>query len=769
MSSCAHTVARRLELRDGTFVFLCLRILSLAFAAIGLLGFRCAALGRTTYVYILDGGPPSSHSEGQLFSNAQSAYSGIPGFIIEIYNSDQTRRDDRSHTLVQDIGAQPLDSDTYVFAWSYGVYNVNAFIDAGMIIDVLYTIDGTTGPYSPVSLDLGALAEVVVNCVSGDSMLYGGSHQVSRSIDYSEFDFTTFTQHTEFLNYLESNFHILESLMNQAKRTALLDQGQPSGNPPESIGNSGEGGTESYPLWAFHGGPQYVSNSIRQLDLTPLTSLNDMLPTNGPNGELAITTSPPVVGITTAIAATGRNYIDTNTDTSVAGIFLTETVTNIYEHDYVVCRRVHGYDISEIAPFGYRGYFWWLISATNESNGYSEVAVPFIVYTRGTNAFIDSQYLVNLYAAKSFDHVYNFQIWAGSILEAAGLLDLVVQQVSEHFNVQYDNTNSYSYPPVIVRTAEYVAPYIRVDVVNRTTNSINVSFAGPVWTEPNFASESLFSNTVTILPGEQTNDLPVGCLHDAVMYVETPALSDKFYLASGYWFPFDDTSAGGTSSVSFQQQSLGNPLIPNTAYWFANPPAVNIEGNVTTNLSYSYVGVGYSLDPNNNPVDISAATGVGFWTKGDGRQYRVKVESTSVTNGDYHGYNFIAPTNWTMIEVPFSDLQQQSFGPPAVLDLHHVQTISFVTTERPYDPVFSIDRLALLGTPNPPLAISGSGSNVTLIWPNSASTFDLEGTSTLPLFLFETNIALRPQILGTNYSLDLPATNSVAFFRLRRD
>jgi len=704
-----------------------------------------------------------------MFDAAAAAYSSIPGLVIRVYNSNQKLRDNDSETLAQDIAAQPADSLTFVFAWSWGVYNVNAFIQANAPIDTLYTIDGTTGPNSPVKLNLGSLASTVINMRSSgldDLSLYGTEQNVANNVNYESI-WTGFKNHGEFLDYLDNTFGLLDRFLRVSGTTAEVQQHQPV-DLGSSIGDSGEGGTESLPLWAF----QPASNApagVRPLDLTPVTSLNDLLPSSGPNGESANITSPPVVGVTTAMAATGRNYIDASSDASMAGVFLAETGTNIYEHDYVVCRRAHGYSVSEIAPVNYRGNFWWLISATNSATGDSEIAIPFVLCVSGTNVHVDSQYLVDLYGPKTFDKVYNFQIWAVSLPEATGLLDLVLQQISQHFNVQFDNTVTNSYPPVIVSSARYVAPNIRVDVINRTTNSIAVSFAGPVWTQPNFTSESIFSNVVTLQPGEQIIDLPVGGLHDAVIYVETGGLSDKFYISSGYWFPFDDTSSGGTSSIAFQQQPMLNSLIPQTAFWFANPPAVNLQAHITSTLSWSYAGLGYSLDPDNNPIDVSSATGIGFWTKGDKRHYLVKLESASITDGDYYGYTFVAPTNWTMVTVPFSALRQAGTGQPKPLSLKDVRTISFVTTERPYDAILSVDRVALLGVASPPLSISGSASNVTLVWPNAASTFVLNLASAPQSLQSGTTVTLRPQIFGTNYSLDLPATNSAIFFRLQRN
>jgi hypothetical protein len=122
-----------------------------------------------------------------------------------------------------------------------------------------------------------------------------------------------------------------------------------------------------------------------------------------------------------------------------------------------------------------------------------------------------------------------------------------------------------------------------------------------------------------------------------------------------------------------------------------------------------------------------------------------------------------------MITAPFPALHQAGTGQPKPLSLKDVRTISFVTTERPYDAVLSVDRVALLGVASPPLAISGNASNVTLVWPNAASTFVLNSASASQSLQSGTTVTLRPQIFGTNYSLDLPATNLATFFRLQRN
>ena len=732
----------------------------------------------TTYVYLLDGGYPDGTgplgpANTKEINDAAAKYGSTRGMVIRVYNSDTTLRGNPQESLDTDIAAQPVGTATFVFAWSYGVANVNFFVARQRPIDLLYTIDGFT-EFGPVGLTLGSMAADVENYISGLPGMQGTSHSVDSGVTYHEISFNGANiPHVvigvgSFLQFLQQKVGIVDGFMMQARANAYNEAGVPP-VMEGATGASGQGGTESFPLWAFQHVVRPGRTNLHPLDLIPVTNVFDLLPDKGPNNESGMTTFPPVIGITTAIAAAGRDYVDTNSAARVAGMFLAETATNIYEHDYLVCRRVHGYDISEVCPFAYRAASWWLIAAHNAANNSSEIAIPFIVYIRGTNAIIDSQYLMDLYAPQSFDKIYNYQIWAYSLPEALGLLDLAVQRLSTHFSVAFKNTRAEAYPSVIVQSASYVAPNIRVDVVNRTTNSININFAGPVWTEPSFSSESIYTNSVQLQEGKQTIELPVGGLHDAVIYVANGGLHDKFYVSSGYWFSFDDRSSGGSSSVGFQQQPMINALIPTTAYWFANPPTIHLQGHVTGALSYSYVGVGYSIDPANGPVDLSSATGVGFWALGDGRRYRVKVESASVKDGDHFGFSFIAPTNWTIVEIPFSAMSQEGWGVPATLDLKQVQTVSFVTTERPYNPSFSIDRLAFLGQSSPPISVSMKGPHVNLMWPNSASTFGINSASALKTLSGESPTMIRPKILGTNYSLDLPATNSAMFFQLIRN
>jgi hypothetical protein len=67
----------------------------------------------------------------------------------------------------------------------------------------------------------------------------------------------------------------------------------------------------------------------------------------------------------------------------------------------------------------------------------------------------------------------------------------------------------------------------------------------------------------------------------------------------------------------------------------------------------------------------------------------------------------------------------------------------------------------------PPLGITLSGTSVALSWPTNSGLFNLQGSITLGSGGW-TTVPANPAVSGTNYSVSIPITNSVRFFRLSR-
>jgi len=111
------------------------------------------------------------------------------------------------------------------------------------------------------------------------------------------------------------------------------------------------------------------------------------------------------------------------------------------------------------------------------------------------------------------------------------------------------------------------------------------------------------------------------------------------------WTLTTDSYAGGTSTGDVAVVDGG-----------ANGSAKSLRmtGRITDAVAYAWSGAMWSPGAAPmQPADLSSTTGVTFWTKGDGRTYRVLVFAQG------HGmtpllHDFVAPAEWTQRVVPWS-------------------------------------------------------------------------------------------------------------------
>jgi hypothetical protein len=64
------------------------------------------------------------------------------------------------------------------------------------------------------------------------------------------------------------------------------------------------------------------------------------------------------------------------------------------------------------------------------------------------------------------------------------------------------------------------------------------------------------------------------------------------------------------------------------------------------------------------------------------------------------------------------------------------------------------------------MAVSMSGKNLTMSWPVASAGYTLQSCTNLAPANWEAVSSPAPQIVGTNYQVTLPATNTAQFFRL---
>ncbi len=97
--------------------------------------------------------------------------------------------------------------------------------------------------------------------------------------------------------------------------------------------------------------------------------------------------------------------------------------------------------------------------------------------------------------------------------------------------------------------------------------------------------------------------------------------------------------------------------------------AVSVAGNEGTGGYTNYqsaLSSGYP--PTAYDLAADGVVGLQFWIYGDGKTYRVMVDSAAVTAYDYYGINVTPPAGvWTFYQVPFSSMTRQGWGGQATL------------------------------------------------------------------------------------------------------
>ncbi len=171
----------------------------------------------------------------------------------------------------------------------------------------------------------------------------------------------------------------------------------------------------------------------------------------------------------------------------------------------------------------------------------------------------------------------------------------------------------------------------------------------------------------------------------------------------------------------------------------------------TGTIYYPCVGLGTNVDRVTSTTrDVSAFSGFVMAIKGDGtHQYSLRFMPNSVTNTGYNDfkYTFIPPTTWTQMQIPFSDLTQETGWGTKVsltLVLQHLLQINWQT----YDYGHAVD-----------LSIDDVGFYPSLGWtPTPINTKTVTPTLTPPPAIPTMTITPTPSPTITN--TPLPSTST---------
>ena len=168
---------------------------------------------------------------------------------------------------------------------------------------------------------------------------------------------------------------------------------------------------------------------------------------------------------------------------------------------------------------------------------------------------------------------------------------------------------------------------------------------------------------------------------------------DRINKFGGNWFTLDDSHFGGDSIVS------PKVFTPSKAGAFGSYKCARIMGRVTTTFEWGFIGIGTYLSHPDNPVDIREYNGIEFWSKGDGKNYRIKFRSNVTGDYDDYGYDFVSTEDWTRFIINFEDIYQQGWGMEVIKDkaLSDVISINWQTIDQPLPSVeLAVDYIRFL-------------------------------------------------------------------------
>ena len=131
---------------------------------------------------------------------------------------------------------------------------------------------------------------------------------------------------------------------------------------------------------------------------------------------------------------------------------------------------------------------------------------------------------------------------------------------------------------------------------------------------------------------------------------------DLTNLINTKWATFNDNALGGKSEIAAA-------VVPGGAK--RSKKSLRLNGKVTTDFKYGgFAGLRMLFDPSGKGVkDVNPYSGIEFYARGDGRQYRLEVMTAAVKDHSEYGKEFPTSREWKLYQIPFSQLSQpQEFG-----------------------------------------------------------------------------------------------------------
>lgn len=138
----------------------------------------------------------------------------------------------------------------------------------------------------------------------------------------------------------------------------------------------------------------------------------------------------------------------------------------------------------------------------------------------------------------------------------------------------------------------------------------------------------------------------------------------------GTWYTYDDSANEGTSTIIPETSEDDKFKMTDGGYNSEKAVKISFELSKGNNEFDPFVGLGFGLNEDETEVDISDATGMTFYYKGDiGKTVcNVKVETSNITDWGFYEHELEIAADWTFITLNWDDFAQPSWADQVPFD-----------------------------------------------------------------------------------------------------
>jgi beta-glucanase (GH16 family) len=160
---------------------------------------------------------------------------------------------------------------------------------------------------------------------------------------------------------------------------------------------------------------------------------------------------------------------------------------------------------------------------------------------------------------------------------------------------------------------------------------------------------------------------------------------------------------GGTWLSEMDPHDLGTTISPKPfAVASGGAPAspghsAHISGHLgPSKAPWPYAVLSVDLMPPSKPTDLRGFKAIELWVKGDGRQYRMQLTKSSVTDWGHFSVTISAPSSWTKLTFPLAQFAQPDWAKKVEATLQDVTHLTFGALEGDKDFDLSVDEIRFL-------------------------------------------------------------------------